>query len=416
MACSLARSLQQNISAAATSADHGASSSNEIRLFWWFRFRGSRRSHRKAEAFQCSHGLRCVSDSRPSSFASAHGVVVWVGSRPQSHCLPPRIGAHVWLLEYSESPAYYPELHSEAFTRQFDLKVSHELDSDIVLTALHPMVEGGVIPPEQWLGRPTRPPVSAVVWLASNCASRNDRELLARKLLAALPPTLPLHSIGRCMHTRDAPALAPQPAGGRFLSTWLSKVRVLHGYAFCLVAENSIAADYVTEKLFHAFAAGCLPVYYGTPSVERLLPHPMAIVRVLDFDSLGALVGHLRAIAANATLYREHLAWRDDVAGVHAWWLRMRTLTSAARTASKSDLVCEYCRIVQRSRQVTRAAPAAGGGAVGGTVAVGGVLARGFPPSPRPVQAVWPPLLSWWRRWWHIKRSRRQLQSESLYL
>ena len=29
-------------------------------------------------------------------------------------------------------------------------KVSHELDSDFVLTALHPLVEGGVIPPEEW--------------------------------------------------------------------------------------------------------------------------------------------------------------------------------------------------------------------------------------------------------------------------
>ena len=37
----------------------------------------------------------------------------------------------------------------------------------------------------------------------------------------------------------------------------------------------------MTEKLFHAFASGCLPIYYGTEDVARFLPTPKAaLVRV----------------------------------------------------------------------------------------------------------------------------------------
>ena len=42
--------------------------------------------------------------------------------------------------------------------------------------------------------------------------------------------------------------------------------------------ENSIATDYVTEKLYDAFVAGCVPVYYGAPNVEDLLPDPDSII------------------------------------------------------------------------------------------------------------------------------------------
>jgi hypothetical protein len=40
-------------------------------------------------------------------------------------------------------------------------------------------------------------------------------------------------------------------------------VRLLRGYKFALVTENTNALDYVTEKLFQALLAGTVPVYMG---------------------------------------------------------------------------------------------------------------------------------------------------------
>jgi len=47
------------------------------------------------------------------------------------------------------------------------------------------------------------------------------------------------------------------------------KVDFLKDYRFCITYENSSAPGYCTEKLLHAKAAGCVPIYWGDPRAER---------------------------------------------------------------------------------------------------------------------------------------------------
>ena len=42
-------------------------------------------------------------------------------------------------------------------------------------------------------------------------------------------------------------------------------------YKFCIAIENSLATDYVTEKIYDSLAAGCLPIYYGAPNIRCAL-------------------------------------------------------------------------------------------------------------------------------------------------
>ena len=49
----------------------------------------------------------------------------------------------------------------------------------------------------------------------------------------------------------------------------LIKHEFLKGYKFCLAFENNSSKGYTTEKLLHAKAAGCIPIYWGDPNVER---------------------------------------------------------------------------------------------------------------------------------------------------
>ena len=403
-----------------------ANATREVRLYWWYRWGGQRRSARRPEAYQCAgpDAFRCVSDSRPQAFARADGVIVWSGpGHRRGLCLPPQRAAHTWVLEFSEPPELCTagptiELYDEAFKSRFEVKVSHELDSDVPLTALHPLVEGGRtpqprrpltrapsathcslcaprcacvracvraagIPPKRWHRRPEggAPARRAIVFLASpkgatGCTTPNRRDELVRQLQASLPPSLPLHAIGRCLHNFDEPLLIEkQTDGGGNASTWRSKVAALSQYAFCLVAENSVAHDYVTEKLFHAFAAGCLPIYYGTEDVWRHLPVPQAALQVLSYPSVADLVSHLATLASNATAFRAHVAWRNDATLVRAWWARMQAVTHAAETATKPALFCAICRAVRRRRAKPRH------------------QRRALRASPRPRESVWPPLL-----------------------
>jgi len=55
----------------------------------------------------------------------------------------------------------------------------------------------------------------------------------------------------------------------------LKKFNFLKDYKFCLAYENSSSQGYTTEKYLHAKAAGCIPIYWGDPKVER------------DFDPAG---------------------------------------------------------------------------------------------------------------------------------
>ena len=69
---------------------------------------------------------------------------------------------------------------------------------------------------------------------------------------ASLPPSVPLLSIGRCLNNHHEPLLAIKPSHGQMSrALYGSKLRALSRYAFCLVTENSAAADYVTEKLMN---------------------------------------------------------------------------------------------------------------------------------------------------------------------
>jgi alpha(1,3/1,4) fucosyltransferase len=50
------------------------------------------------------------------------------------------------------------------------------------------------------------------------------------------------------------------------------KHRTLLDYRFCLAYENSVETDYISEKLFDCFYAGCVPIYRGAPNVTDYIP------------------------------------------------------------------------------------------------------------------------------------------------
>jgi len=49
-------------------------------------------------------------------------------------------------------------------------------------------------------------------------------------------------------------------------------------YKFCVAMENSIRQDYMTEKLWDALAAGCIPIYLGSKNAPHIIPDPQSII------------------------------------------------------------------------------------------------------------------------------------------
>ena len=86
-----------------------------------------------------------------------------------------------------------------------------------------------------------------------------------------------------------------------------SKRTILRQYKFSLCYENSIFPGYLTEKIFDALFAGCVPVYLGDPEIEKSIPSS-AFVNKKDFSSYEKLYGFLKNMSpAEYENYRQSI-------------------------------------------------------------------------------------------------------------
>jgi len=101
----------------------------------------------------------------------------------------------------------------------------------------------------------------------------NPKNPVRNKAFKILDAYKPVDSAGRLFNNMGDALYAGLGGGGGELK----KHAFLKSYRFCLAYENESTPGYTTEKLLHAKAAGCVPIYWGDPKVGR------------DFDTKGFL-------------------------------------------------------------------------------------------------------------------------------
>lgn len=252
-----------------------------------------------------------------------------------------------------ESEAYYP---SVALTRdtlsRYDVVTTTRLGSDVPI--LYPSWGSY----DFYAPRSTAPGVyvggaRVMAYAAiSNCAAQNGR---LQVLAALLDAGVTVHNYGRCRQgarradgtTPLSPAAAAATEAGRVAVaqagadgapvSWVAaKMAVLPRYKFTLAFENSAVPDYVSEKLYHAFAGGSLPVYMGAPNVAAFAPGGRgSYLDVADFPNVAALAAEIRRLDADDAAYAEYFAWKTRPV-VPAFE------TLLART-SDTHIVCRLC-------------------------------------------------------------------------
>ena len=75
---------------------------------------------------------------------------------------------------------------------------------------------------------------------------------------------------------------------------------------FSISFENTYYHGYVTEKILHPFAAGSLPVYWGSDVVKRDF-NPKSFIYAGDFESLDSLVSHVKLVNENNDLFMSYM-------------------------------------------------------------------------------------------------------------
>ncbi|CEO99117.1 unnamed protein product (mitochondrion) [Plasmodiophora brassicae] len=237
--------------------------------------------------------LQCEFSNTPSRRQESHALWVHVPGAPGGI---QRTHPNQKLVVMSiESAANYGELDNPNFMGQFDYEMSYRLSATI------PCLYSG-----EWMAGITRPPipqskkVDAIAFLNGNCGPASGRQQIMDELIR-LPGGYPVHAFGACSHNREFP---PELNN--------DKVALFSTYKFCVAMENTIAQDYVTEKLWQSLTAGCVPVYLGAPNIQDFLPVPSDQI-IIDYRALGgvqALNDRLHALSASPSSYDAMLAWK----------------------------------------------------------------------------------------------------------
>lgn len=77
------------------------------------------------------------------------------------------------------------------------------------------------------------------------------------------------------------------------------KLETLKNYKFCICYENARDIQgYITEKIFDALAAGCIPVYWGAPNIHEFIPADCYIDKS-KFNSYEELYVYLKSMPEN---------------------------------------------------------------------------------------------------------------------
>ena len=97
-------------------------------------------------------------------------------------------------------------------------------------------------------------------------------------------------------------------SGGRFKNNIgykvSNKIKFLQNYKFSICFENSKQSGYITEKLFDAFEAGTIPIYYGDDTILELINNK-SYIHIKDMKDFDEKIELIKKIDQNITLYEE---------------------------------------------------------------------------------------------------------------
>lgn len=100
-------------------------------------------------------------------------------------------------------------------------------------------------------------------------------------------------------------------SGGRVLNNIGYRVTDIHQFLkefrFAMCFENSASPGYTTEKLTNALLNGCIPIYWGDPTINADF-NSKCFINVSDFRSDKEAIDHIEKVADSPELQRSYLS------------------------------------------------------------------------------------------------------------
>jgi hypothetical protein len=200
----------------------------------------------------------------------------------------------LWVAWSKESNVNYQRLRDPGFMRHFDIRMTYERDAEVWIPYLP---ERAIWKSLQRSSVPEKTESHPTALFQSSRFDKSGRNAFIAELMRYTK----IDSYGKFAHNQSL----GEPDRG--LST---KLAVISRYQFCLAFENSIAPDYVTEKLFDPLRVGTVPVYRGAPNVKDFAPE-RSFINADEYDGPKALADYLHYLVQNPKEYETYFAWRQ---------------------------------------------------------------------------------------------------------
>ncbi len=84
-----------------------------------------------------------------------------------------------------------------------------------------------------------------------------------------------------------------------------TKLSYISKYKFTIAFENQSCPNYVTEKIWHPFLVGSIPIYWGCPQIAQMF-NPAAFINCHDYSSLDEVVSRVQEIDNDHELYLKY--------------------------------------------------------------------------------------------------------------
>ena len=191
----------------------------------------------------------------------------------------------------------YPQivaiLNSEAVVsgrmNQADIRVDHHLSSGALYN------EACGIPAELLA---TRTPPDPKTRKGTGLFLSNCGVAWRSNFIKGLMDHMYVYSYGRCFHNQKEPS-----DRNMYLGTY-AKHASLHRTV--VTFENTIQADYISEKIMLVYESGAIPVYWGPPEIYLWVPGNHSFIDASKFAGPKELAAYLKRVDEDDDLFRYH--------------------------------------------------------------------------------------------------------------
>lgn len=244
--------------------------------------------------------------------------------------MPDKYRSQQWGWFTYEQYYYFPMMKEMEYMDHFDYKMTYHHDAEVQITFACP-----------WAGItdlvapvPEKDNKKIVAVFISNCNTGGAEKRL--KYLEELMKHMHVDSFGACFKNADYKYSASSHG-----NKMQDKINKISEYKFLLAFENNDVDDYVTEKLINAYQAGTVPVYMGSPTVDKWTIGPHSMINTKDYPEPKELAKYLTYLNDHDDEYKKYFAWKEK--GMSTTFKRLWDNCFAFAE-------CRLCKYIARSR------------------------------------------------------------------